>query len=114
MGPRPFTHKEVHRLLVPAGKAFSLLTDDLITSLSLSRKSGSRQTIHNIKANLGWLYLKGIWGVGYGPRPFGLNEIDGLLVPTGKVSTQLTVHLIADYPLRSKPAQEKWLMSNHP
>ena len=43
MGPRPLGHKEID------SKASSLLTDDLITSLNLHRKSGSCQTIHTRK-----------------------------------------------------------------
>ena len=42
------------------------------------------------------------------------NEIDGLLVPSGKAYTLLTGHLIAGKPLRFEPAQERWFKSNHP
>ena len=48
-----------------------------------------------------------------GPRPLGPKEIDGLLVPPGKVSTLLAFHLITGLPLRSEPAQEKRFKSNH-
>ena len=37
-----------------AGKAYTLLTDHLITGLSLARKSGSSQTLHTLSL---WLSL---------------------------------------------------------
>ena len=47
------------------------------------------------------------------PRPFGPEEIDGLLVSPGKASLLLTDHLITGYPLRSELAQEKWFQVKH-
>ena len=47
----------------------------------------------------------GIWV----PAHWGLGEIDGLLVPPGKASNLLTEHLITVKPLKSEPAQEKWI-----
>ena len=51
-----------------------------------------------------------------GPRPFGLEEIDGLLVSPGKAYMYelLTDYQISGKPLRSEPVQEKWFKSNHP
>ena len=65
---------------------------------------------HCILKMIGW----SVWQ--YGPRrPFEPKEIDGLLVPPGKSSVLLLVdHLKTGKPLRSEPAQEKWLKSNHP
>ena len=42
MGPRPLGPKEIDGLLVPPGKAYTLLTDHLVnrSSLSLSRENG--------------------------------------------------------------------------
>ena len=48
------------------------------------------------------------------PDPLGPKEIDRPLLPPGKASKLLTVHLIIGYQLRSEPAQEKWFKSNHP
>ena len=42
LGPRPLGPKEIDGLLVPPGKAYTLLTNHL----SLPRKNGSSQTIH--------------------------------------------------------------------
>ena len=42
--------------------------------------------------------------------PFGPKEIDGLLLPPGIAYTLLTDHLITGYPLRSEPAEEKWVL----
>ena len=50
----------------------------------------------------------------YGSRPLEPKEIDGLLVPPGKASSLLTDQLFTGLPLRSEPAQEKWLESNQP
>ena len=47
LGPRSLGPKEIDWLLVPPGKAYSLLTDHLITGPH--RKSGSSQTIHTYK-----------------------------------------------------------------
>ena len=40
MGPCPLGPKEIDGLLVPPGKAHTLLTDCLVTGQSLHRKSG--------------------------------------------------------------------------
>ena len=45
-GAPPIGPKEIDGLLVPPGKASSLLTDHLITGLSLPRKGGTCQIIH--------------------------------------------------------------------
>ena len=47
-------------------------------------------------------------GWDYGLRPLGFEEIDRLLVPSGKAYTLLTGHLITGKLLRSEPAQERW------
>ena len=48
------------------------------------------------------------------PRPFEPKDIDGLLVSPGKACPLMTDHLITGQPLRSDPAQENGLKSNHP
>ena len=51
-GPSQSGPKEKDGLLVPLGKVYTLLTDNLITGkrsgLNLPRKSGSSQTIHPV------------------------------------------------------------------
>ena len=47
MGPHPLGPIEIDGLLVPPGKAYTLLTDH--SGLSLPRKHGSSQTIHTYK-----------------------------------------------------------------
>ena len=59
------------------------------------------------------LYHPDLPTLNMGPRPFRPKEIDGLLVPPGKASTQLTDHLITGLLLRFEPAQEKWLSQTH-
>ena len=43
----------------------------------------------------------------------GPKEVSGLLVPPGKASTLLVVHLITGLPLRSEPVQEKSRQTIH-
>ena len=50
------------------------------------------------------IYFPRVWA----PAHWGLGEIDGLLVPPGKASNPLTIHLITGQLLMSEPAQEKW------
>ena len=47
-GPRPLGPKEINRLRVPPGKAYTLIT--VRSGLSLPRKSASSQTINKYKA----------------------------------------------------------------
>ena len=44
-----------------------------------------------------------------GPRPLGLEEIDGLFVHSDKASKLLNDRLITGYPLQSEPDHAKWL-----
>ena len=43
MGPRPLGHKEINELFVPPGKAYTLLTDPLITDLLLGSESAQEK-----------------------------------------------------------------------
>ena len=48
-----------------------------------------------------------------GTRPLGSKEIDGLLLPPGKMYTPLTDHLMILYLHRPEPANDKWFKSMH-